>query len=134
MKHSRYLLALSICLLVLTIPSFAATPSVSPSGTSATMVDGPAPVPICPPEQKTCDTLPMPGLVDGPAPVPICPPEQKTCDTLPMPGLVDGPAPVPICPPEEGRCNTLPIPRPIATDLKDENESIRQSDRLSAGR
>ncbi len=112
MKHSRYLLALSISLLVLSIPSFAATPSVSPSGTSATTVDGPAPVPICPPEEGWCDTLPIPR------------PNRP----------IDGPAPVPICPPEEGWCNTLPIPRPISSGLNNEKQSIWQSDTLSAGR
>jgi len=51
----------------------------------------------------------------GPAPVPICPPEDGWCNTMPpKPTLVSGPAPVPICPPEDGWCNTMP-PKPTLT-------------------
>ncbi len=113
MKVSRSLFSVLSISLLLSSPAFASGPAVAQSGTPATMVDGPAPVPICPPEEGWCNTLPMPRPIDGPAPVPICPPEEGWCNTLPMPRPIDGPAPVPICPPEEGWCNTLPIPRPI---------------------
>jgi len=58
--------------------------------------------------------------VTGPAPVPLCPPEDGWCDTMPgpRPTVTTGPAPVPLCPPEDGWCDTMPGPRPTVTRSK----------------
>ena len=90
-----------------------------------TMSQGPEPVPICPPEQGSCDTVPFPQtgwtIAMGPEPVPICPPEQGSCDTVPLPQtgwtIAMGPEPVPICPPEQGSCDTVPMPKTGLADF-----------------
>jgi hypothetical protein len=100
--HTKRFYVAAICFFALiAINCSAATQpqSVSHSqGITLKLAGGPEPVPICPPEKPTCDTLPSPnarpisvamhlGLIGGPEPVPICPPEKPTCDTLPSPNV-----------------------------------------------
>jgi hypothetical protein len=115
MKTLRIAISASFLMFLCSGMSFASAQQVK--GTNdvtpvATGTSGPAPVPICSPDEGWCDTLPPKRAVDnsGPAPVPICSPDEGWCDTLPPKRSVDnsGPAPVPICSPDEGWCDTLP--------------------------
>jgi hypothetical protein len=118
MKALRFVISTFCLVFLCSAMSFASAPEfMGTNDISATRASGPAPVPICPPEDGWCETLPPKAhIVSGPAPVPICPPEDGWCETLPPKAhIVSGPAPVPICPPEDGWCETLP-PRAHATE------------------
>ncbi len=120
MNALRSILVLFCLTLLCTAISSASGPATLGTGVSVTRVNGPAPVPLCPPEEGWCSTMPEPApqphAVNGPAPVPLCPPEEGWCSTMPEPApqphAVNGPAPVPLCPPEEGWCSTMPEPAP----------------------
>lgn len=86
MKALRSTLVVLSSMLLCAAISAASTPASVETGISATSVNSPAPVPICPPEEGWCETLPgnpPPHVVNSPAPVPICPPEEGWCETLP---------------------------------------------------
>jgi hypothetical protein len=89
MKALRSLCVVLFLMLLCAAISTASTPASTETDTQPTKVNGPMPVPICPPEDGWCSTIPEPApksqLVNGPMPVPICPPEDGWCSTIPEP-------------------------------------------------
>lgn len=64
---------------------FAANSYPSHASIPGVMMSGPAPMPMCDPDDTSCDPGPMwPKMKSGPAPMPMCDPDDTSCDPGPM--------------------------------------------------